>query len=181
MDNFNLTSYFRNQYLNEAEGEEKIIRESLISSISDSIPEETSVKDFAIAVGAILKDSYGKQNFNSFMDTLHAELGMESLNEQLNTSSPEKLEAELKSKFQKYNPSIRVGKYSEGRDDSDPLKDMGFVKISFPRDEYFEKGEWDKMVGMVNSKEFKNFEAYNTSEFSDPGEQASIKFDFKLQ
>ena len=181
MDNFNLTSYYRKQYLIEAEGEEKVRTESLISSLSNSIPEETPIKDFAVAVGSILKDSYGKHNFNSFMDTLHAELGMESLNEQLNTSSPEELEKELESMFQKYNPTITVGKYLGDRDDSDPLKGMGYVKIYFPRNEYFEKGEWDKMVGMVDSKEFKNFKEYNTSEYSDPGEQASIKFDFKLQ
>ena len=180
MDNFNLTSYFRNQYLNEAEGEEKVRIESLISSLKTTVPEGTEPEDFAVAVGAVLKDDYGKQNFNSFMNTLHAELGMESLNEQLNTSSPEELEKELESMFQKYNPTIRVGKYLGDRDDSNPLKDMGFVKISFPRNEYFEKSEWDKMVGMVNSKEFKNFEDHNTSEFSDPGDQATIKFNYKL-
>ena len=180
MDNFNLTSFFRNQYLNEAEGEEKVRIESLISSLSNSIPEETPVKDFAVAVGAILKDDYGKQNFNSFMDTLHAELGMESLNEQLNTSSPEELEKELESMFQKYNPTITVGKYLGDRDDSDPLKGMGFGKISFPRDEYFDKGEWDEMVGMIDGKGFENIEARNTSEFSDPGDQATIKFNYRL-
>lgn len=82
MDNFNLTSYFRNQYLNEAEGEEKVRIESLISSLKTTVPEGTEPEDFAVAVGAVLKDDYGKQNFNSFMDTLHAELGMESLKEE---------------------------------------------------------------------------------------------------
>jgi hypothetical protein len=83
MDNFNLTSFFRNQYLNEAEGEEKVRIESLISSLKTTVPEGTEPEDFAVAVGAVLKDDYGKQNFNSFMNTLHAELGMESLEEEL--------------------------------------------------------------------------------------------------
>ena len=52
-----------------------------------SIDPSLSVKDFALAVGKILKgeagtEGYGSFNFGEFMEVLHAELGMEeSLNE----------------------------------------------------------------------------------------------------
>ena len=55
----------------------------------DSIDEELSVKDFALAVARILKGEagtvgYGSHNFAEFMKVLHAELGMEeSLNEEV--------------------------------------------------------------------------------------------------
>ena len=53
----------------------------------DAIDPSLSVKDFALAVGKILKgeagtEGYGSFNFAEFMKVLHAELGMEeSLNE----------------------------------------------------------------------------------------------------
>jgi hypothetical protein len=53
----------------------------------ESIDPGLSVKDFALAVGKILKgeagtEGYGSFNFGEFMKVLHAELGMEeSLNE----------------------------------------------------------------------------------------------------
>jgi len=53
----------------------------------DTIDPNLSVKDFALAVGKILKgeagtEGYGSFNFSEFMEVLHAELGMEeSLNE----------------------------------------------------------------------------------------------------
>lgn len=48
----------------------------------ESVDENLSYKDFALAVAAILKDEYGSHNFAPFMEILHAELGMnESLNE----------------------------------------------------------------------------------------------------
>ena len=58
-----------------------------MDSAIDSIDEELSVKDFALAVARILKGEagtvgYGSHNFAEFMKVLHAELGMEeSLNE----------------------------------------------------------------------------------------------------
>lgn len=178
MDNFNLTSFFRDQYLKEVEKSEPT---SLSKKVLDVVEEETPVKEFAVAVAEVLKEGYGSRNFSSFMEVLHKELGMnESLSEQQLNESPEKLEAELESMFKEYNPTITVGEYAGGRPDSDPLKGMGFAKIAFRKDEYFDKDEWEKMVGMIDGKEFENIKANNTSEFSDPGDRATIRFDYKL-
>ena len=35
-----------------------------------------SYKDFALAIGKILRDDYGKHNFEPFMKVLHKDLGM---------------------------------------------------------------------------------------------------------
>lgn len=43
-------------------------------SITISIPENTSVTDFAIAVANVLKEDYGNHNFSLFIETLEAEL-----------------------------------------------------------------------------------------------------------
>ena len=40
------------------------------------IDDSMSYKDFALAVGKILRDEYGKHNFDSFMKVLHKDLGM---------------------------------------------------------------------------------------------------------
>ena len=40
------------------------------------IDDSMSYKDFALAVGKILRDDYGKHNFDSFMKVLHKDLGM---------------------------------------------------------------------------------------------------------
>ena len=75
--NFNTNTWMKNQYLTEAG-----LQESLAQQINQVLPENLGYKEFAQAVADILKDEYGSQNFNPFMDVLHAELGMkESLNE----------------------------------------------------------------------------------------------------
>jgi len=74
-----MTSYFRTQYLKEAgitEGP------SLSEKISSVIEEETNINLFASAVAEVLEESYGSHNYEEFMKTLHAELGMGSLNEE---------------------------------------------------------------------------------------------------
>jgi hypothetical protein len=81
---FNTTKWFKQQYLSEAGLLENISDKTatVISKAIETVDENLSYKDFALAVAKILKDEYGSQNFNPFMDILHAELGMkESLNE----------------------------------------------------------------------------------------------------
>ena len=75
--NFKTNTWMKNQYLTEAG-----LQESLAQQINQVLPENLGYKEFAQAVADILKDEYGSQNFNPFMDVLHAELGMkESLSE----------------------------------------------------------------------------------------------------
>ena len=53
-----------------------------INKAIETVDESLSYKDFALAVAKILKDEYGSQNFDPFMEVLHAELGIkESLSE----------------------------------------------------------------------------------------------------
>ena len=89
MSQFNTGKWFKNQYLKEA-GLNESKADSVAKAMDDaieSIDPELSVKDFALAVGKILKgeagtEGYGSFNFSEFMKVLHAELGMEeSLNE----------------------------------------------------------------------------------------------------
>jgi hypothetical protein len=75
---FDTNKWFKQQYFSEA----GIILESeLVKALNQAIPDNTGYKEFAQAVAAVLKDEYGSQNFNPFMDVLHAELGMNPLNE----------------------------------------------------------------------------------------------------
>ena len=89
MSQFNTGKWFKNQYLKEAglnESKADSVAKAMDDAI-DAIDPELSVKDFALAVGKILKgeagtEGYGSFNFGEFMKVLHAELGMEeSLNE----------------------------------------------------------------------------------------------------
>lgn len=84
MSDFNIHAWKKNQYLAEA-GLGSSQAQSLANLIDDAImqvDESLSYRDFAIAVGIVLKEEYGSHNFGKFMEVLHAELGMEeSLNE----------------------------------------------------------------------------------------------------
>ena len=89
MSNFDIYKWNRERHLIESR-----LNESKADSVAkvmddaiESVDPELSVKDFALAVGKILKgeagtEGYGSFNFGEFMKVLHAELGMEeSLNE----------------------------------------------------------------------------------------------------
>jgi len=73
---FDVHKWNKQRYLAEAN-----IHESLAQEINKILPESLGYKEFAKAVATILKDEYGSQNFSPFMDVLHTELGMKSLNE----------------------------------------------------------------------------------------------------
>lgn len=89
MSNFDIYKWNRERHLIEArlnENKADSVAKAMDDAI-ESIDPELSVKDFALAVGKILKgeagtEGYGSFNFGEFMKVLHAELGMEeSLNE----------------------------------------------------------------------------------------------------
>jgi len=75
---FDVSKWNKQRYLAEA-GEE--IQGSVGKAINNAIPENYDPKDLAKDIAYILKDGYGSQNFKSFMNVLHDELGMEPLNE----------------------------------------------------------------------------------------------------
>ena len=85
MSDFNIHAWKKNQYLAEA-GLGSSQAQSLANLIDDAImqvDESLSYRDFAIAVGIVLKEEYGSHNFGKFMEVLHAELGIEeSVNEE---------------------------------------------------------------------------------------------------
>ena len=93
---FDVSKWNKQRYLAEA----GIILESeLAKALNQAIPDNTGYKEFAKAVATILRDEYGSQNFKSFMDVLHDELGMEPLNEETEESTLEKIASELKLKY----------------------------------------------------------------------------------
>lgn len=86
MSEFNIYDWNRNRHLIEArlnESKADIAAKAIDDAIA-SVDDSLSYKDFALAVGKILKDEYGAHNFAPFMEVLHAELGMnESLSEEI--------------------------------------------------------------------------------------------------
>ena len=103
---FDVSKWNKQRYLAEA----GIILESeLAKALNQAIPDNTGYKEFAKAVATILRDEYGSQNFKSFMDVLHDELGMEPLNEETEESTLEKIASELKPKY----PELRFDPTSD--------------------------------------------------------------------
>ena len=95
---FDVSKWNKQRYLAEA----GIILESeLAKALNQAIPDNTGYKEFAKAVATILRDEYGSQNFKSFMNVLHDELGIEPLNEETEESTLEKIASELKLKYPK--------------------------------------------------------------------------------
>ena len=85
---FDVSKWNKQRYLAEA----GIILESeLAKALNQAIPDNTGYKEFAKAVATILRDEYGSQNFKSFMNVLHDELGMEPLNEETEEYTLEKI------------------------------------------------------------------------------------------
>jgi len=81
---FDVHKWNKKRYLAEANLLESTadLTASAINDAIDSVDKNLSYKDFALAIAKILKDEYGSQNFDSFMEVLHTELGMEeSINE----------------------------------------------------------------------------------------------------
>lgn len=113
---FDVSKWNKQRYLAEA----GIILESeLAKALNKAIPENTGHKEFAKAVAKILKDEYGSQNFKSFMNVLHDELGMEPLNEEAEGSTLEKIASELKQKYPelKFDPtSDRIDVFGDEND-----------------------------------------------------------------
>ena len=84
MSEFNVSSWLKDQYLNEAGlGSTKSQKLALaINSAIMEIDESLSYKDLADAVAAILIEDYGTHNFNPFMERLQSKLSAEeALNE----------------------------------------------------------------------------------------------------
>ena len=135
MSDFNIHAWKKNQYLAEA-GLGSSQAQSLANLINDAImqvDESLSYRDFAVAVGIILKEEYGSHNFGKFMEVLHAELGMkESLNEGEAENLADKFEAEFG--FNSYG-------------------DSGQITIMHRDD--IDKDTFEKMIQWVESKGYK--------------------------
>jgi hypothetical protein len=81
---FDVAKWNKQRYLAEAGLLESTadLAANAINQAINTVDESLSYQDFALAVAKILKDEYGSQNFDPFMEILHAELGMkESLSE----------------------------------------------------------------------------------------------------
>jgi hypothetical protein len=62
------------KFLNESKKSDALAKS--IDSAMIKIDDSMSYKDFALAVGQILKDQYGQRNFIPFMEVLHDDLGI---------------------------------------------------------------------------------------------------------
>ena len=62
------------KFLNESKKSDALAKS--IDSAMIKIDDSMSYKDFALAVGKILKDEYGQRNFMPFMEVLHKDLGI---------------------------------------------------------------------------------------------------------
>ena len=124
MDNFNISSWLKDQYLNEA-GLSSSKAQSLAKAIDMAmveIDESMSYRDFAIAVAIVLNEEYGSHNFGKFMEVLHAELGMnESLNENEDLSSLDDFLKYFKSYDAYYQYIDNGGQYRRAKDNNDRI------------------------------------------------------------
>ena len=126
---FDTNKWFKQQYFSEAG---VILESELVKALNQAIPENTGYKEFAKAVATILKDEYGSQNFSPFMDLLHSELGMESLNE-AEESEIESLDlwyTEREGLFNRARAAYKDGSTKDffGAKFDDLLKDLGINK-----------------------------------------------------
>ena len=62
------------KFLNESKKSDSLAK--AIDTAMIKIEDSMSYKDFALAVGQILKDQYGQRNFMPFMEVLHKDLGI---------------------------------------------------------------------------------------------------------
>lgn len=62
------------EFINESKDSDKLANE--IEKAIDKIDDSLSYEDFALAVGKILKESYGQHNYKAFMEVLHKKLGI---------------------------------------------------------------------------------------------------------
>jgi hypothetical protein len=187
MSDFNLSSWLKNQYLAEA-GMKSSQAQSLARLIDDAIiqvDESLSFRDFAIAVGIVLKEEYGSHNFDKFMEVLHAELG---INEGLimewgeYKDAQDELNKELSKEFGSVSPYISLGMYAGGRPDSDPLKGKGFGDITFRVRGELSDQSWKEALDWVKSKGWEVTEDSNWYDY-EPGERhwyPKIKFQFNV-
>jgi hypothetical protein len=61
--------------------------DAIYLALDQAIPEDTNINLFAKAIGKFVKEEYGSHNIKTFMDTLHAELGIdENVNEEVKKS-----------------------------------------------------------------------------------------------
>ena len=65
---------FTNESLNESKKSEQLAKE--INKAINKIDDSMSYGDFALAVGEILRDEYGRHNFKPFMEVLKNDLGI---------------------------------------------------------------------------------------------------------
>ena len=63
-----------NNFVNESKESDELA--SILSKEMIKIDDSMSYQDFALAVGKILKEEYGKHVFERFMKVLHKELGI---------------------------------------------------------------------------------------------------------
>ena len=187
MSDFNISSWLKNEYLAEA-GMKSSQAQTLANLINEAITqvdESLSFRDFAIAVGIVLKEEYGSHNFDKFMEVLHAELGMnEGLIKEWGEykDAQDELNKELSKEFGSVSPYISLGMYAGGRPDSDPLKGKGFGDITFRIRGELSDQNWEKALDWVKSKGWEVTEDSNWYDY-EPGERhwyPKIKFQFNV-
>jgi hypothetical protein len=126
--NFNVHKWNKQRYLAEA-GIYETATLDLAKEINKILPENLGYKKFAKAVARVLKDEYGSQNFKSFMNVLHDELGMEPLNEAETFNMDDDLllstyENKLKAHDWYYYMSDDSRKYNSGGMEAKTLSDI---------------------------------------------------------
>jgi len=129
---FDVSRWNKQRYLAEAglleSTSDKVA--TAINKAIETVDESLSYKDFALAVAKILKDEYGSQNFDPFMEVLYTELGMkESLNEaEISDMDDDSLlstyENKLKTHDWYYYMSDDSRKYNSGELEAKTLNDI---------------------------------------------------------
>jgi len=135
MSEFNITSWLKDQYLNEAGlGSTKSQKLAIaINSAIMEIDESLSYVDLADAVAAILIEDYGTHNFNPFMERLQSKLSAEELINENENLSP--LDEFLKY-FKSYDVYVEYiddgGQYRRANDNNNRI--LAMFKALSPED-----------------------------------------------
>lgn len=80
------------------------------------------------------------------------------------------LDKELKAIAGEYSPYISLGAYSSDRDETDPLKNKGYGKITFVHRDDLPKDDFAKVVNWAKEKGFEIEQESNWYDY-DPGER----------
>ena len=95
-------------------------------------------------------------------------------------SRQQELESLFNRDLKQYSPSLRLGAYSQPREESDPLNMKGFGKVTFMHKDELPEQEFEKARNILIDKGYEITDDSNYYEVDERHIYPSIKFHFDL-